>query len=204
MKSNNIDYPLTKLLQIYKSRIDLQKAFPEVMVGNLKRLLEWVITCGLTIDSSKEDLLPYEDFYRKKSSKKDPYIILTLDIINKCNLKCIFCGFSLNQLNKSETKYINIDDFRNLVGPILEDTKIIRLSCGAEPLVSKQFKDIVKYIGQNSNLIEIEFCTNGTLMNKEISKLCIENPVTNIMVSLDGVNSDTVENIRKGASFLRF
>lgn len=203
MKSNNTDYPIIKLLQIYRSRIDLQKAFPEVMVGNLKRLLEWVITCGLTIDSSKDDLLPYEDFYRKKSSKKHPYIILTMDIINKCNLKCIFCGFSLNQLNKSETKYINIDDFRNLVGPILEDTKIIRLSCGAEPLASKHFKDIVNYIGQNSNLIEIEFCTNGTLMNKEISKLCIENPVTNIMVSLDGVNSDTVENIRKGASFFK-
>ena len=69
MKSNNTDYPLTKLLQIYRSRLDLQKAFPEVMVGNLKRLLEWVITCGLTIDSSKEDLLSYEEYYREVCNK---------------------------------------------------------------------------------------------------------------------------------------
>ena len=52
-----------KLLQIYKSRIDLQNAFPEVTEGNLKRLLEWVLTSGLTIDSSKYDLLPYKDYY---------------------------------------------------------------------------------------------------------------------------------------------
>ena len=52
--SNNIDYPVIKLLQIYKSRIDLQKAFPEVMDGNIKRLLEWVLKSGLTIDSSKK------------------------------------------------------------------------------------------------------------------------------------------------------
>jgi len=65
MKSNKIDYPVIKLLQIYKSRIDLQKAFPEVSKGNFKRLLEWVITSGLTIDSSKEDLLRYKDYYSK-------------------------------------------------------------------------------------------------------------------------------------------
>ena len=65
MKNNNIDYPLTKLLQIYKSRIDLQNAFPEVMDGNIKGLLEWVLKSGLTIDSSKEDLLPYEEYYRE-------------------------------------------------------------------------------------------------------------------------------------------
>jgi len=61
--SNNIDYPVIKLLQIYKSRIDLQKAFPEVMDGNIKRLLEWVLKSGLTIDSSKKDLIEYKDYY---------------------------------------------------------------------------------------------------------------------------------------------
>lgn len=65
MKRDKIDYPVTKLLEIYKSRIDLQNAFPEVIEGDLKRLLEWVITCGLTIDSSKKDLLPYKDYYRQ-------------------------------------------------------------------------------------------------------------------------------------------
>lgn len=65
MKSNNTDYPIIKLLQIYKSRIDLQKAFPEVKDGNIKGLLEWVLKSGLTIDSSKEDLLPYKDYYMK-------------------------------------------------------------------------------------------------------------------------------------------
>jgi hypothetical protein len=63
MKRDKIDYPVTKLLQIYKSRIDLQNAFPEVIEGDLKRLLEWILKSCLTIDSSKEDLLPYKDYY---------------------------------------------------------------------------------------------------------------------------------------------
>ncbi|RCV65769.1 2-polyprenyl-3-methyl-5-hydroxy-6-metoxy-1,4-benzoquinol methylase [Methanophagales archaeon] len=63
IKSLQIDYPVIKLLQIYVSRIDLQNAFPEVIEGDLKRLLEWVLTSGLTIDSSKYDLLPYKDYY---------------------------------------------------------------------------------------------------------------------------------------------
>ncbi|RCV65770.1 hypothetical protein C5S53_02090, partial [Methanophagales archaeon] len=37
----------------------------EVIDGNIKGLLEWVLKSGLTIDSSKEDLLPYEEYYRE-------------------------------------------------------------------------------------------------------------------------------------------
>ena len=46
------------LLSIYKDRPDLQKAFPEVFKGDLRRLLEWALSCGVTIDSAKDFLQP--------------------------------------------------------------------------------------------------------------------------------------------------
>ncbi len=46
------------LLTIYKSRPDLQSAFPEVNKGDYKRLLGWAVTCGVTIDPAKESLDP--------------------------------------------------------------------------------------------------------------------------------------------------
>lgn len=58
MKDKSKDYAILMLLSIYKSRLDLQKAFHEVLEGDLRRLLEWTLSCGVTIDSAKDFLQP--------------------------------------------------------------------------------------------------------------------------------------------------
>jgi SAM-dependent methyltransferase len=51
----------TVLLDIYRKRRDLRKTFPEVLDGNIGRLIEWASSAGMTIDSAKELLLPYKN-----------------------------------------------------------------------------------------------------------------------------------------------
>lgn len=58
MKDKSKDYAILMLLSIYKNRPDLQKAFPEVFKGDLRRLLEWALSCGVEIDSAKDFLQP--------------------------------------------------------------------------------------------------------------------------------------------------
>jgi len=65
MANNKIDYPLVKLLQIYKSRVDLHEAFPEVYDGELKGLLQWVLKHGIKEYSSKKGLLQHKVYYKK-------------------------------------------------------------------------------------------------------------------------------------------
>lgn len=49
-----------RLLDIYKERPDLQRAFPDVYNGDVLKLLEWASTAGITIDSAKDYILPYK------------------------------------------------------------------------------------------------------------------------------------------------
>lgn len=66
---NNDD--LTVLINIYNSRVDLQKAYPEFYEGNIRGLLIWAITHGVTIDSCKEELIPYVDHYKEILKNKN-------------------------------------------------------------------------------------------------------------------------------------
>ena len=56
---------LATLLLLWASRPDLKKAYPEVLSGNYSSLLRWAMTCGLTIDSAKEELIPYRSWLSK-------------------------------------------------------------------------------------------------------------------------------------------
>lgn len=53
------------LLAIYQGRNDLQEAFPEVKDGDVKRLLEWAVSCGVEIDSAKNILTPIHEELKK-------------------------------------------------------------------------------------------------------------------------------------------
>jgi len=95
------NFALLILISIYKNRADLQKAFPEVFNGKLKRLLDWAISYGITIDSSKPLLCFFEDELRSmlkkniKISKKllknlsmNPQLFGYINLINKAESEC--------------------------------------------------------------------------------------------------------------------
>lgn len=132
-----------------------------------------------------------------------PLITLRLDIVNKCNLKCIMCHYKEDEINSQPLKLMSADRLNYLLKDIAPYTKHIMLSCGFEPLMSKYFGDIVSMIRGNYPHMEIGMCTNGMLMNSKNRKLIIEKNITHVIFSLDGVKKQTVEKIRVGASFER-
>jgi len=56
--------PMQLLICIYLSRPDLRKAFPEAARRDFKRLVEWAVTSGITIDSSRPLLEPFANSFR--------------------------------------------------------------------------------------------------------------------------------------------
>jgi SAM-dependent methyltransferase len=56
---------LRVLLKIFGSRDDLMKAYPEATKGDLRGLLRWAISWGVTIDSAKPLLQPHAEAYRE-------------------------------------------------------------------------------------------------------------------------------------------
>jgi SAM-dependent methyltransferase len=61
MKDLSKSQALIVLLDIYRERLDLQYVFPEVLDGNMGRLIEWASSAGTTIDSAREYILPHKN-----------------------------------------------------------------------------------------------------------------------------------------------
>lgn len=129
---------------------------------------------------------------------KGRYLIVRLDTTNFCNLKCKMCFFSIEKVEKAER--MEIETFKKVADKLFSQTRMLYLSCGAEPLVNRDFD---KFIARSSSygVPFISFATNGMLMKENIVRSCIENKISEIVFSIDGSTPETLENIRKGAQF---
>lgn len=133
--------------------------------------------------------------------KQHPWLTIRMDITNKCNLRCIMCHYKEAEIYSQPVKAITADQLKHQLQDIAPFVKHIMLSCGFEPLMSKHFHDIVSMLHTNYPHMEIAFCTNAMLLNSKARKTIIENNVTHVLLSLDGVTKNTVEKIRVGANF---
>lgn len=59
------DTSLKVLAALYRTRADLQQAFPAAQAELAQRLLRWATTAGAGVDSDAPTLRPFQDFYRR-------------------------------------------------------------------------------------------------------------------------------------------
>jgi len=81
--------------------------------------------------------------------------------------------------------------------PIASD---LTLSCMAEPLLYKEFPDVLDVV-KNHYFVHSEYVTNGMLLNETIMEKSVEADIKTVQLSFDGAKQETIESIRKGASF---
>jgi len=130
-------------------------------------------------------------------------IRLRLDVINKCNLRCIMCHFSDEAIFKRPTKQLTTEEFKALFDEIGHDVSDVILSCGDEPLLSHFLPEILYYLAEKHPEVAIEFCTNAMLMRAAIRKTIIETRVARIVFSIDAVTKKLLETIRVGCRYER-
>ena len=139
----------------------------------------------------------------ERSLARRPGVTLRLDIVNKCNLRCVMCYYSDDAIFKRPAWKLTPEEFRGFFEDIAPQVVRVVLSCGDEPLVSNHFPAILSYLGDEHPELEIEFCTNGMLMNARVRRLLIEKGVTHLLLSMDGVTAQTLESIRVGSKYQR-
>jgi molybdenum cofactor biosynthesis enzyme MoaA len=128
-------------------------------------------------------------------------LTLRLDLINKCNLRCIMCHFSDDAIFRRPTKQLTTTEFKTLfdeIGPYVSDAI---LSCGDEPLMSKFLSEILYYLAEKHPNVAIEFCTNAMLLRAPIRKVMIETRVARVLFSIDAVSKKLLESIRVGCRY---
>jgi MoaA/NifB/PqqE/SkfB family radical SAM enzyme len=147
-----------------------------------------------------EDPVEFEKRFRRSLGKQRG-LTLRLDVINKCNLRCVMCHFSDDAVFKRPTRQLTTTEFEKLFDEIGPSVRNVMLSCGDEPLVSKHLPGILEYLARKHPEVAIEFCTNATLMRAPIRDLIMRTGVARLLFSIDAVSKPLLESIRVGCHY---
>lgn len=103
-----------------------------------------------------------------------------IEVTNKCNLNCAFCN-----KNNRDKKFIEIDEFKNILVKIEGYTKYIYLHVMGEPLLHPNINELIDIARHN---FYINITTNGYFINK------IKNNknIRQINISLHSFNNDII------------
>src|SRR5438067_5013664 len=90
------------------------------------------------------------------------HLVVRMDTINLCNLRCKMCYYSFDYKRKKEQ--MDVELFSKIADEIFAKTRFLYLSCATDPLMNKQFADFVQITGKYT-VPFTSFCTNGQLLN---------------------------------------
>lgn len=113
----------------------------------------------------------------KKRFKK-----IYVEITNKCNLNCSFCG-----VNKKELKEMTVDEFKVVISKIKEYTDYIYLHVKGEPLLHSKLDEILSICDEAK--IQVNITTNGTLLKNKFEILNNHNCIRQLNISLHSENN---------------
>jgi MoaA/NifB/PqqE/SkfB family radical SAM enzyme len=128
------------------------------------------------------------------------FLHLELDIVNKCNLRCVMCYHSLEATRRARTVYLSPEDFGRVAARLLPHAHRLSLSLGNEPLMSPHFESILRIVAPYQ-VPNINFFTNGLLLNERNIDAIVESGVTQVCISVDGATRETYNAIRRDGDF---
>lgn len=119
-----------------------------------------------------------------------------IEITNVCNLNCPFCS-----KDENEKKEMNLEEFEYILKQINDYTDYVYLHVKGEPLLHRNFKDILLMCKKYNKHVNIT--TNATLLNKRLNDILESNIVRQVNISLQSLISfDYINDIIKCADTL--
>ncbi len=115
------------------------------------------------------------------------YKRIYIEITNICNLNCSFCP-----KNSREKQYMEVNNFKEILNKIKDETKHIYLHVMGEPLLHPNFDEILEAISKTD--LEVNLTTNGLLLNKQIDLINNTNNIRKIAVSIQALEESNVLN----------
>jgi radical SAM protein with 4Fe4S-binding SPASM domain len=125
---------------------------------------------------------------------------LTIEVTNICNANCTFCGYQYQERAKGimslELFQRTVDNYAALGGGMIELTPIV-----GDALVDKRLEEKVRYARSLPQIGRISFITNAILLNKERFEALAAAGVTNIGISISGLNKEEYEKVYRVARY---
>jgi MoaA/NifB/PqqE/SkfB family radical SAM enzyme len=130
----------------------------------------------------------------ESSILKSP-ITITLELVNRCNLKCVMCWTDNHSMKKGELSVDKIAGFLNKFRDSGTPIPAVIVGLGSEPLLYREVKEVISAC-KEAGVMDIFFGTNAVLLDEDLSRFLIENEVTRLEVSLDAATESTYKKIR--------
>ncbi len=129
---------------------------------------------------------------------------LDLWLDNRCNLECVMCNEfeSSTHRMKKNLEPLNMpydESFIQSLAPFLPYLKHINC-CGGEPFLINIYYSLWELIARVNPSLRINVLTNGTVLTPKAKEL-MEKARFFIMISIDSLNKESFEKIRKNAIF---
>jgi len=128
----------------------------------------------------------------------------TLEVTNRCNLRCVHCYINQPPGSRVEISHeLDTDALISIIDRIVDAGCLFLLITGGEPLLRSDFPQI--YMHAKRRGLMITLFTNATLITQEIADLLAAFPPRMVDISIYGASRETYESVTsiKG-SFDRF
>jgi len=130
----------------------------------------------------------------------DRWLDLFMDQNNKCNLRCIMCGFSDPRVRNIHKYDMPLWLFKKIADQVFRHVKYLALSCLTEPFMTLDFDSRLNIL-KNRPVPFTEIMTNGMLLTGHLTLSMIEVGINRIAISLDGATKALHEKVRTGSNF---
>lgn len=122
---------------------------------------------------------------------------LRLSITDRCNLRCKYCMGNKDIVFLPKDELLSSNEIERLVKIFSElGIKKLRIT-GGEPLVRRNFREIVENINNISGIEEINITTNGIRLEEELEFLS-NKKIQSLNISLDTLKADLYKDITGG------
>lgn len=124
-------------------------------------------------------------------------LVLFIDPSDACNSRCSFCPTSNHELMKEvkrPLKQMSFSLFKKIIDDLQEfetKVKVIRLYGHGEPLLNRNFCDMVRYAKDSNKVETVDTTTNGILLtNPFLRSKLIDSGIDRINISVNGLSDE--------------
>lgn len=141
---------------------------------------------------------------------KTPFVLI-VDPASHCNLRCPFCPTGHRELIAQTGRYqgpMSLDLFKKIIGDLKDfpdNLRVLRLYKEGEPLMNRNFADMVLFARQSGRVSRIDTTTNGVLLTPRNSEKIIAAGIDQINISVNGLSDNQfMELVKTKVNFSRY
>ena len=127
--------------------------------------------------------------------------VLMVEPTNLCNLRCPLCPSGNGQLTR-ERGTMALDAFRQVFDGLADDLILLMLWNQGEPFINRSLTDMIR-LAKSRNVPTITSTNVHFIRTRENAEDIVDSGLDEIIVSLDGVSSETYLEYRVGGNFDR-